>query len=221
MVECIRLELLLMIYDHILVRYGDLTLKGKNQKIFLSKLFHLIDLKLKGLPVEIEKTRDRTYIKLLDCDYKEVIERLNLVSGLYSYSLVVKCNSEIEDIKKHAKALVDNAITNEVTFKVESKRADKTFPLTSQEISKVVAAHVLKGSTNLHVDVHNPLITLHVEVRREGSFLYIDEIKGLGGYPVSIAGKGLLLISGGIDSPVAGFLAQKQGIEIECIHFES
>lgn len=210
-----------MIYDHILVRYGDLTLKGKNQKVFLNRLFHLIDNKLKGLNVEIEKTRDRTYIKLLDNNYEAVIERLNLVSGLYSYSLVVKVPSDLEVIKEKARELVDSIVTKPTKFKVETKRANKNFPLTSQEITKVVAAKVLYNTTNLVVDVHNPELVLHVELRADATYLYVEEIRGLGGFPVGVAGKGLLMISGGIDSPVAGFLAQKQGVEIECIHFES
>lgn len=210
-----------MIYDQILVRYGDLTLKGKNQKIFLQRLFRLIDNKMKGLNVEVIKTRDRTYIKILDEDYAKIIERLSLVSGIHSYSPVLKCKSDLDDIKASAKMLCEKLIVKPTTFKVETKRADKNFFMTSQEITKVVASHILKGSTNLIVDVHNPELTLNIELRNDATYLYMEEIKGMGGYPVSIAGKGLVMISGGIDSPVAGFLAQKQGIEIECIHFES
>lgn len=210
-----------MIYDRILVRYGDLTLKGKNQKIFLDKVFSLTKNKLKGLNLNIERTHSRIYILLNDENIDEVIKRLGYVSGLSSYSLVCKCDSEIEQIKELALNLVKSEIKDNVTFKVEAKRADKSFPINSQEIPKVVAGYVLSHVDNLKVDVHNPKVTLNVEVRSEGTFLYTSEIKGLGGFPVGVAGKGLVMMSGGIDSPVAAFLAMKQGIETEIIHFES
>lgn len=210
-----------MIYDQILVRYGDLTLKGKNKKEFLQRVQSLTKNKLKGLNVEIIKTFDRIYIKLNDCDYKEVIKRLDRVSGLLSYSLVKKCESNLDDIITNANLLLQDIVKEKVTFKVESKRADKKFPLTSQEISKKVAAGVLKAQNNLKVDVHNPQLTLKVELRSDATYLYTNEYEGIGGFPVGVAGKGALMLSGGIDSPVAGFLAMKQGIEIECVHFES
>ncbi len=210
-----------MIYNQILIRYGDLTLKGKNQKEFLRQLYALMNLKLKGLNIEIKNTRDRSYITLLDTDYKEVIKRLDYVSGLHSYSLVVKCESNLDIIKETSVLLINETIKEVTPFKVESKRADKNFPLTSQEMSKEIAGYVLSNCNQLTVDVHNPKVTLHVELRNDATYIYLDEIKGMGGFPVGIAGKGLLMLSGGIDSPVAGYLAQKQGVQIECIHFES
>ncbi|MGL4949334.1 MAG: tRNA uracil 4-sulfurtransferase ThiI [Anaeroplasmataceae bacterium] len=210
-----------MIYNQVLVRYGDLTLKGKNQKTFIKRLHKLIDNKLAGLNVNILKQHDRVYIEILDEDYNKIIEALDKVSGLSSYSLVVKTNNDIEQIKEAALLLVNDQVKKPVTFKLESRRADKRFPLTSQEISKVVAAHVLPNNSNLKADMHNPDLVLNVEVRNEATYLYLSKIQAIGGFPVGIAGKGLLMISGGIDSPVAGFLTQKQGIEIECLHFES
>lgn len=208
-------------YDRILVRYGDLTLKGRNQKLFLDKVQGLIKSKLNGLDVTIQNTHSRVYILLNGTNHNEVIKRLNRVSGISSYSLVVRCDSKIEDIKELALKLVKEEIKDNVTFKVECKRALKSFPLTSIEIAKDVAGYVLSNTDNLTVDVHNPKITLNVEVREEGTFLYTDEIKGMGGFPVGVAGKGLVMMSGGIDSPVAAYLAMKQGIEVEIIHFES
>lgn len=210
-----------MIYDQILVRFGDLTLKGKNQKEFFNRLIKLIHVKLKGLNVNIRHTHDRVYIYLLDTDYKEVVERLDLVSGLYSYSLVVCVENDIEKICAKACELVDEEAKSPIKFKLSCKRADKRFNLTSPEMTKVISARVLKHNKNLKVDVHNPELTLHVELRSEGTYLYTDEIRGFGGFPVGVAGKGLVMLSGGIDSPVCGILAQKQGVEIECIHFES
>lgn len=210
-----------MLYNQILVRFGDLTLKGKNQNVFLHKLYKLIELKLEGLDVEIEDKHDRVYIQLNNEDYKKVIDRLNLVSGISSYSLVVKCSLDIIDIKNSSLALMKEQVSKKTTFKVNTRRADKTFPLHSMELTKIISSYVLSNHKDLIVDVHNPEVELNIEIRNNSCYLYNTNIRALGGYPVGIAGKGLLMLSGGIDSPVAGFLAMKQGVEIECIHFES
>ena len=210
-----------MIYNQILVRFGDLTLKGKNEKVFLRALYKLVAVKLAGLNVTIENQYDRIFIHLQDEDHNKVIERLMLVSGISSFSLVVKCSDDIEDIKKTSLELMKELVDTDKTFKVTTKRSNKNYPIPSMEVTKIVSAHVLRNHDKLHVDVHNPEVTLHVEIRKDGCYLYNTDIKALGGYPVGVAGKGLLMLSGGIDSPVAGFLAMKQGVEIECIHFES
>lgn len=210
-----------MNYDRILVRFGDLTLKGKNQKLFIRKLYNLIDEKMKGLNVEIEYCHDHVFIILNDEDINVVSERLDLVSGISSYSYVIKVEKDIDVISEKALEYVNSIINEPTTFKVETKRADKTFPLQSLDVSKYVSKVVLRGTNNLKVDVHNPDLTLKIEIRREGAFIFTKQIRAMGGFPVGIAGKGLLLLSGGIDSPVAGYLAMKQGVEIECIHFES
>ncbi|MBP5446198.1 MAG: tRNA 4-thiouridine(8) synthase ThiI [Acholeplasmatales bacterium] len=210
-----------MIYDRILVRYGDLTLKGRNQKMFLTKVQNLTKNKLKDLDVKVDCTHSRIYIMLNGVDYKEVLKRLDRVSGLSSYSLVCRCDSNIDSINDLALKLVKETITKNVSFKVECKRADKTFPLTSLEVPKITSAHILKNTNNLTVDVHNPDVTLTIEIRSEGTFMYTEEIKAMGGFPVGVAGRGLVMMSGGIDSPVAAYLAMKQGIEVEIIHFES
>ncbi len=210
-----------MIYDQILVRFGDLTLKGKNQKVFLRALYNLVDKKLEGLNVTIEHQFDRIFIHLNNEDHNKVIERLNLVSGISSYSLVVKCSNDIEEIKVKSLELMQDLVKEETTFKCNTKRANKNYPLTSVEVTKIVSGYVLSHDKLLKVDVHNPKVELNIELRGDSCYLFNTFIKGLGGYPVGIAGKGLLMLSGGIDSPVAGFLAMKQGVEIECIHFES
>ena len=208
-------------YDRILVRYGDLTLKGRNQKMFLTKVQNLTRLKLRDLDVKIDCTHSRIYVHLNNVNYKDVLKRLDTVSGLSSYSLVCRCDSNIDSINDLALKLVKEKIIDDVSFKVECKRADKTFPLTSLEVAKVTSAYILKNTSNLTVDVHNPKVTLTIEIRSEGTFLYTDEIKAMGGFPVGVAGKGILMMSGGIDSPVAAYLAMKQGIEVEIVHFES
>ena len=209
-------------YDRILVRFGDSTLKGKNKKDFLNRIYNLTRNKLEGLNVTLEKKHDRLFVILNDTKYEDVVERLNLVSGVHSYSPVVKCESDIEVIKETALKLIQETVKEPTTYKVETKRANKQFSLTSQEVSLAVGGYVLKNYDQyLKVDVHNPKTVLHIDVKDQYTYIYTIVIKGLGGFPTGILGKGLLMISGGIDSPVAGFLSMKQGIEVECIHFES
>ena len=212
-----------MVYDQILVRYGDLTLKGKNQREFLTREGALIRRKLEGLDVEVDARHDRVYVKLKGEPLDNVIKHLSYVSGIYGYSLVVSVENDIDKISENAIELLQNEIKGDETFKVEVRRANKNFKYNSMEIMKLVSSNVLKGAKfpNLKVDVHNPEVTLHVEVRDEGTYLFLNEYRLMGGFPVGVAGKGLLMLSGGLDSPVAGYLAMKQGIEIECLHFES
>ena len=198
----------------LMIKYGELTTKKANRNTFIKILTKNIERVLKDYSVTIKKDRVRMYITCQD--EQPVIKALQKIFGLHSIVLCEKVNTNIEDISKKAIELVKNF----KTFKIETKRSLKTFPMTSMEISKKVGANVLKN-TNLKVDVHNPEITVHVEIRSEGSFIYIDEKKGIGGYPVGIQGKGLLMLSGGIDSPVAGYLALKRGVDLECIYFES
>jgi len=209
-------------YERILVRYGDLTLKGKNKRVFLDKVNALVKEKVNNPRVTYELKHDRLYILLNGEDHHQIIKGLDKVSGLSSYSLVTKTKRDIESIKKKALEVVKSEIGSYVIkFKVETKRSDKSYPLLSPQITQIVAAHVLKNTDMLVVDVHKPELVLHVEVRLEAAFVYCKKIKGMGGFPVGVAGKGLLMLSGGIDSPVAGFLAMKQGVQIEGIHFES
>ena len=210
-----------MIYNQILIRLGDLTLKGKNQNVFLRRLYNLVYEKLEGLKVEIEIRHDRIYIHLNNEDVNKVVERINLVSGISSYSFVVKCSNDLDEIKKASLELMKEIVTKETSFKCDTRRADKSYPMHSLEVTKAVSAYVLSNNKLLNVDVHNPEVTLHIELRNNACYLYNTQFRAMGGYPVGVAGKGLLMLSGGIDSPVAGYLAMKQGVEIECIHFES
>ena len=210
-----------MIYNQILVRFGDLTLKGKNQKVFLKTLYKIFSQKMDGLKVDVEYLFDRIFIHLNDEDVNKVIERLNLVSGISSYSLVLKCSNDLEDIKIKSKELMDEVVKTKVTFKVNTRKRFKDYPMHSMDVTKAVSGYVLKNNQNLVVDVHNPEVELNIEIREDGAYLFNTHIRAMGGYPVGVAGKGLLMLSGGIDSPVAGYLAMKQGVEIECIHFES
>ena len=211
-----------MIYDRILVRYGELSIKGRNRKYFKNALHKIIRRKLRALEnITYEVTRDRFYIILNGTAPELVTEQLDKVFGLQSYSLAARCENEIDVIKALALDIINEQPKVPTTFKVETKRAHKQFPMQSGEISRGVGAHLLINTDHLSVDVHNPDMMVYVEVRREGTFIMAEHIKGLGGFPVGISGKGLLMISGGIDSPVAGYLMQKRGVEIEAIHFAS
>lgn len=202
-----------------MIKYGELSTKKDNIKVFIDKLNSNVSKKLADYDVSIRKNKVRMFIDIKDYNEVDIISKLKEVFGIHSIVVCYKCNKSIEDINILAKELIDKE--NITTFKVETNRADKSFKYNSLEVSKMVGAYLLKNVNDLKVDVHNPEITLHVEIRDDNTYLYTKEIKGLGGYPVGIQGKGLLMLSGGIDSPVAGFLASKRGIDIDCIYFDS
>lgn len=202
-----------------MIKYGELSTKKDNIKVFIDKLNSNVSKKLADYDVSISKNKVRMFIDIKDYNEVDIISKLKEVFGIHSIVVCYKCNKNIEDINILAKELIDKE--NITTFKVETNRADKSFKYNSLEVSKMVGAYLLKNVNDLKVDVHNPEITLHVEIRDDNTYLYTKEIKGLGGYPVGIQGKGLLMLSGGIDSPVAGFLASKRGIDIDCIYFDS
>jgi len=211
-----------VVYDRILVRYGELSVKGKNRKYFKNALHRAIRFKLKPFTdLTFEVTRDRFYIILNGVDASVVSEKLNEVFGLQSYSLAAKTENDIDAIKKLALKIVTEQYPDPTTFKVETKRANKSFFMQSGEVSRAVGGYLLANTENLKVNVHQPDMILNIEVRLEGSYVMAGATKGLGGFPVGSAGKGLLMISGGIDSPVAGYLLQKRGVELEAIHFAS
>ena len=202
-----------------MIKYGELSTKKDNIKVFIDKLNSNVSKKLADYNVSISKNKVRMFIDIKDYNEEEIISKLKEVFGIHSIVVCYKCNKSIEDINILAKELIDKE--NITAFKVETNRADKSFEYNSLEVSKMVGAYLLKNINGLKVDVHNPEITLHVEIRDDNTYLYTKEIKGLGGYPTGIQGKGLLMLSGGIDSPVAGFLASKRGIDIDCIYFDS
>ena len=208
-----------MEYSHIMVRFGELSTKGKNKKDFIKTLAINIKHSLKEFEsLRIETRYDHIYVILNGQDYQPVMTRLQDISGIYSLSLVYKVESDIEKIKEACFELIQKEEGK--TFKVKSKRADKGFPIVSDVIVRQVATVILKN-TDLKVDVHNPDITLSIEVRDEGTYIFTKTFLGAGGYPLGVGGKGLMMLSGGIDSPVAAYLLMKRGVMIECIHFAS
>lgn len=211
-----------MIYDYILIRYGEIALKGKNRRIFEDKLVQNIRTVFNDLPVlRVTKTFGRIYVELNGVDSDIVIQRLQNIVGIISFSPVKKTDLDIENIKKLA---LDSLIQNDImpkSFKVYVKRAKKDYHMTSPEITMELGAFLLKNTEDITVDIHNPETIVNVEVRVEGTFIYTKIIKGIGGLPGGVSGKGLVLLSGGIDSPVATFLAMKRGLNMEGIHFHT
>lgn len=216
-----------MNYDIILVRYGEMTLKKKNYRQFLKKINDNIKRKLEKFSnLKFFNTDYRFYIYLNGENYKDVIDVLNTVVGLYSYSLAKYAESDYDSIANVAIEMLNSELKGnnsgrKASFKVETNRGNKSFPATSIQISQEVAKRILPKVEGLTVDVHNPEYTVNIDLRCEGTYLYLNDIKGLGGYPSGIQGSGLLMMSGGLDSPVAGFLAMRKGINVYAIHYAS
>lgn len=208
-----------MIYDHIMVRFGELSTKGKNKKDFIRMLANNISNTLADYEeIEIITKYDHIYVKLNGANPDDVIELLQDVSGIHSLSLVLKTDDDIENLKKICLEMVK--AEEGKTFKVHAKRANKKYPIISDQINRDIAAHILRN-TELKVDVHNPDILVSVEIREEGAYVFTHTYPAAGGYPLGVGGKTMLMLSGGIDSPVAAYLLMKRGIRIECVHFAS
>ena len=201
-----------------MIKYGELTTKKDNRTFFIKKLVSNIKNILKNYEYEIKYDRVRMYINADDNYIDEIANKLSKVFGIHGIVICQKVNNNTDEIKSKVLEIIKNINFN--TFKVETKRADKSFSIHTMEFNNIIGSLVLK-SFNCKVDVHNPEITIHIEIRVDGTYIYTNEIKGKGGYPVGIQGKGLLMLSGGIDSPVAGYLALKRGVDIECLYFES
>ena len=207
-------------YNVILVRYGEIILKGNNRKYFENKLVENIKYVLKDEDVKIIYSQARIFLEPTDIDRMDsIMTKLTKVFGIVSVSPAVKTEANMDSIIGTSINLIkENAF--EDTFKVEARRQDKNFPLTSPEICRTVGHHILENVDGMKVDVVNPKITLNVEVRN-GAYIYFETLPAFGGMPVGTNGKGLLLVSGGIDSPVAGFMLAKRGVEIDALHFFS
>jgi len=198
-------------------------LKGKNRKYFINAVNSHIRKKLKT-DAKLILNHDRLYLEFDDDKLVEIEEKLTKIPGIQSYSIIYQSPKNLEDAAKIAVKILKEKIKKEknISFKIETKRSDKSFKYLSQDFTKEVAAIILKNNfSNLKVDVKNPDFILNFEIRTDFIYIYTIKIPLLGGFPATIAGSGLLMLSGGIDSPVAGFLAIKQGIEVELIHFES
>ncbi len=203
----------------ILIKYGELTTKKDNRKIFINKLKDNIFTKLSSFSFEIIDDYYRMFIKCNENDIDPIVEKLKNIFGIHGIVIANMIEDRDEDsIKKECLSLMKEI--DGKTFKVVTNRSDKSYPIPSMEMNNIIGGYILKN-TNFKVDVHNPDVYLNVEIRTEGVYIYNQTIKGLGGYPVSTLGRALLMLSGGIDSPVAGYLTIKRGVELYYIYFES
>ena len=202
----------------IIIKYGELTTKKGNIKFFLKTLKKNIEASLSGIDFKIEYDNGRMFI--FASDLEVVQKRLENVFGIHEIIVGYEYDSiDIEDLKENLRKLVEDVSIT--TFKVRTKRSYKEYPLTSMEISRILGGVVLKNVEGSKVDVHNPEQYIDVEIRLNKSYIYFGGKSGLHGYPLGVQGKGMLMLSGGIDSPVAGYLAMKRGVRIEGIYFES
>ena len=247
-------------YDHILLRYGEIGLKGKNQMRFIKKLVKDLKFKIKreGLErAEIQYEKGRIFIRLKEGQEPEAFDPiLKKMFGIVSYSPVIKAGTDFEEIAETIRREVGQMLAPSSssasaaaglspaaksssttssssssgvrpssgryrTFKVNTKRADKTYPILSPEMNARLGGVILDAYPQLDVDIHQPDMEISVEIRPDFSYIYTRTEKGLGGMPVNSAGRGLLLLSGGIDSLVAGYLAARKGIDVSAIHFYS
>ena len=203
----------------ILIKYGELTTKKGNLNFFIKTLYQNVKNKLKDFDVKIYKERSRMYIEFQDVDFLAIKEKLDCIFGIHMYHVAYIVDTNIDSIKSLLLELVQTLSFS--TFKVESRRSDKSFPIHSQELNRILGGLVLKNKDNVTVDVHHPELFIKVEVREEHSYIYFNAYKGCGGYPIGTQPKGLLMLSGGIDSPVAGYLAMKRGIPVDAVYFEA
>ncbi len=206
-------------YDTVLIRYGELTTKGKNRKDFIRKL----DNNIRGIlrdfdQLEYRRSYDRFYIRLNGADAETVKEKLKKVFGISSFSFTERVDSTLDAIKERCLAIAQDS--GKHTFKMITRRHDKTFPMNSDGINRAVAGYILQN-TDMKVDVHHPELELRVEVHSGDTYLMSEKIPGAGGYPSGINGKVLLMLSGGIDSPVAAYELMKRGLDVEAVHFAS
>ena len=204
----------------LLLKFGELFLKGRNRREFLKLLRYNIEQKLKGLTYKLSETQGRLVVSNFSADIEdELISRLQKVFGLIGVASAVEIDTVMEDIEKYVGGF---DVENYKTFKIEAKRADKTFPMTSMEIERHLGGVVLDKNPNLKVDLYNPKLVINVEIRvNNKTYIYSNLYPCANGLPLGSAGKGLLLLSGGIDSPVAGYLMSKRGLKLEAVHFHS
>lgn len=207
--------------DHILIRYGELSLKKSNRKQFITKINNNIKRALKNFEkLSYESRGLRFYVLLHGEDASLVSQVLKKIPGIYSFSVVSRTKSELSAINEAAKMMVQKEFEQGAhTFKVETSRGDKNFPKTSLEITKEVSRYLFQQLPGIQADVHHPDFILSLDVRQEGTFLYTNIQKGLGGFPAGSLGKTMLMVSGGIDSIVAGYMSIKKGMTIEAVHF--
>ncbi len=203
-----------------MIKYGELSTKKANINLFLKQLKDNVVFALSEMDVNVKFDKGRMFITLNRNNFDEVSEALKHVFGIHEFDVAYKLTTkDPDDIASNVLKLVKGKEFK--TFKVVTKRSDKKFPINSMDFSRKIGGVILKNVSDISVDVHNPELMVNVEIRMDAVYIYFNSEKGIGGYPVGVAGKGMLMLSGGIDSPVAGYLAIKRGVKLECIYYES
>lgn len=211
-----------MLYDQIVLRYGDLTVKGRNRHKFEKRMLEQVKRACtEYADITYYQSFGRLYVKLNGHPYKPVLDRLKDLFGIASLSPAVSTELDLEQIRSAAVDVMRSLPKLPETFKVSVKRACKKFPHDSQEMNHLVGGHILRAIPELKVNVRQPEVELRVDIQEEATYVFYEMIAGAGGFPFGSNGKGLLLLSGGIDSPVAGWMALRKGLELEAVHFHS
>ena len=208
----------------IMIKNGEIALKGLNRKSFEDVLVKNIKWRLKTLgKFSVTRAQSTMYIEPSEdgIDFEEAVERLQKVFGIAAFTRALVVDKDVDTIKQQAVNYMKDTLPYAKTFKVTAKRADKKFPLQSPEIQREIGGVLLQAYPHLKVDVHNPEVTVTIEIRDFGAYIHAEQIKGAGGMPVGTSGKALVMISGGIDSPVAAYMMAKRGLQLHSIHFVS
>ena len=208
----------------LLIKNGEIALKGQNRSQFEDALVRLLKKRLADLgPATMRKAQSTITVEPLseDFDFDEALTRVGRVFGIAGYSRAAVCEKSMDDLCTRGVEWLRPLLAGARTFKVESKRADKAFPLTSPEISRELGGAILSACPRLKVDVHDPDVTVVAEVREGGIYLRAGQLPGAGGMPTGTGGRAAVLLSGGIDSPVAAWMMAKRGIELYAVHFAS
>ncbi len=203
----------------LMIHYGELSTKGDNRKAFIQCLLHNVRVALKPFALECKGDRDHIYVYLKEDDYRPIMDRLKEISGIQRISVVMKCAPTLEEMRSSALALLQDEVGVK-TFKLDVKRVNKLFPLDSYGISVDLADYILERS-DFSVDLHHPDAKMKITLRADACYLSCHDELGLGGYPLGMIGKVTMLLSGGIDSPVAAYALIRRGIRVECLHFAS
>lgn len=211
-----------MQYSEIMIRYGELSTKKKNRMRFINKLKNNMEHVLSIYPdVSVKTDRDRGHVYLNGTDYHEVAESLKEIFGIQAFSPSFKVEKNVDTLVKAVQEIMTSVYKDEMTFKITAKRSDHSFELDSRALNHTLGDAVFSVLPNIKAQMKQPDINLKVEIRDEAAYISYENIRGAGGLPVGTSGKGMLMLSGGIDSPVAGYLALKRGVDIEAVHFAS
>ena len=209
----------------LLCKYGEIVLKGANKRYFEDILCKELRKRAKKHGnFEISRAQSTIYVKPLDdfCDIDSMYDDAMKVFGIAAIGRAAVCEKNIEDIKRVAKEYIPQFLEGKKSFKVDGKRSDKTFPYNSMDLAQIIGGEILEATRGrVRVDVHNPDITVKVEIREQAAYVHAGQASAAGGLPVGTSGHGMLLLSGGIDSPVAGYMMAKRGVRVEAVHFES